>query len=89
MQHVKKYPNDTKAGRSLVKLIQKRRNMLDYLMRTDFHRYKWVCVDYGIPEIGPKNGHHKTDFVMHINSWSGYWVASVKVMSNVYMILAL
>jgi small subunit ribosomal protein S15 len=48
MQHIKKYPKDKMTGRALVKLIQKRRNMLDYLQRTDFHRYKWVCTDYGI-----------------------------------------
>jgi small subunit ribosomal protein S15 len=50
MQHIKKYPKDKMSARSLVKLIQKRRTMLDYLQRTDYHRYKWVCMDYGIPE---------------------------------------
>ena len=50
MQHIKKYPNDKKGGRTMVQLVQKRRKMLDYLMRTDYHRYKWVCVDYGIPD---------------------------------------
>ena len=49
MQHIKKYPNDKNAARALVKLVQKRRNMLDYLMKTDFHRYRWICSDYGIP----------------------------------------
>lgn len=71
MQHIKKYPNDTKSSRSLVKLIQKRRNMLDYLMRTDYHRYKWICVDYGIPDVAPKNAHHKTDFQLFMNPWKG------------------
>lgn len=71
MQHIKKYPNDTKAARSMVKLIQKRRNMLDYLMRTDYHRYKWICVDYGIPEAAPKHAHHKTDFQLFMNPWKG------------------
>lgn len=50
MQHVKKYPKDMKAARSLVQLVQKRRRMLEYLRRTDYHRYKWVCLDYGIPD---------------------------------------
>ncbi len=49
MTHSKKYPKDTKGARGLVKLIQKRRNMLDYLQKTDYHRFKWICIDYGIP----------------------------------------
>jgi len=71
MQHIKKYPKDTKATRSMVELIQKRRNMLDYLMRTDYHRYKWICVDYGIPESASKNSIHKTDFQLFINPSRG------------------
>jgi small subunit ribosomal protein S15 len=71
MQHIKKYPKDTTAARSLVELIQKRRNMLDYLMRTDYHRYKWICVDYGIPETTSKTAHHKTDFKLFINPSRG------------------
>jgi small subunit ribosomal protein S15 len=50
MAHVKRFTKDAKAGRSLTYLIQKRRNMLDYLQRTDYHYFKWVCTDYGIPE---------------------------------------
>lgn len=45
--------------------------MLDYLMRTDYHRYKWICVDYGIPEVTSKNGTHKTDFQLFMNPWKG------------------
>lgn len=71
IQHIKKYPKDTKAARSLVKLIQKRRTMLDYLMRTDYHRYKWICVDYGIGEERGKNYLHKSDFQMFMNPWKG------------------
>lgn len=76
MLHIKKYPNDTKSARKLVELIQKRRNMLDYLMRTDYHRYRWVCVDYGIPEQAPKHAHHKTDFRLVINPSRGLWVTN-------------
>ncbi len=47
--HAKRFPKDYKTARALTKVIQKRRNMLDYLMRTDYHYYKWVCADYGIP----------------------------------------
>lgn len=57
--------------RSLVELIQKRRNMLDYLQRTDYHRYKWICTDYGIAEETPKNSHHKTDFKLFMNPQRG------------------
>jgi ribosomal protein S15P/S13E len=49
MIHVKKYPRDKKAGRYLSQLIDQRRNMLNYLMKTDYHKYQWVCADYGIP----------------------------------------
>lgn len=49
MNHVKKYPRDKNAGRALTVAIQKRRKMLDYCMRTDYNRYHWICVDYGIP----------------------------------------
>jgi ribosomal protein S15P/S13E len=71
MQHIKKYPKDKMSARSLVKLIQKRRTMLDYLQRTDYHRYKWVCMDYGIPEETSKHSHHKTDFKLFINPSRG------------------
>jgi small subunit ribosomal protein S15 len=71
MQHIKKYPNDVNAARGMVKLVQKRRNMLDYLMRTDYHRYKWVCTDYGIPDAAPKHAHHKTNFHLVINPSRG------------------
>ena len=59
MSHIKKYPKDKKTAIALTQLIQKRRNMLNYCMRTDYHRYKWVCVDYGIPDEHPINAHHK------------------------------
>jgi ribosomal protein S15P/S13E len=59
MSHVNKYPKDKRAGRFLTELIQKRRKMLSHCMRTDYHRYKWVCVDYGIPDQHPKNSTHR------------------------------
>lgn len=73
MNHVTRYPKDKRAGRFLTKLIQKRRNMLNYCMRKDYHRYKWVCVDYGIPDVHPKNSHHMTSWERFYNNWSGYW----------------
>lgn len=43
MIHVKKYTKDKKAIKSLTSLIHQRRKMLNYLMRTDYHRYSYVC----------------------------------------------
>lgn len=73
MSHVTKYPKDSRAGRHLTELIQKRRNMLDYCMRTDYHRYKWVCLDYGIPDVHPKNSHHKQSWGKFYNNYRTYY----------------
>lgn len=59
MMHVKKYPKDKKAGRYLTKLLDQRRKMMAYLMKTDYHRYEWICTDYGVPQIHPKNAGHR------------------------------
>ena len=68
MAHIKRFPQDAKAGRSLTYLIQKRRTMLNYLMRTDYHYFRWVCSDYAIPQDFPINAHHKTNFRCKKNS---------------------
>lgn len=68
MAYVKRFPKDFKTGRALTKIVQKRRNMLNYLMRTDYHYFKWVCAEYGIPESFPKYAHHHTHFHGQINS---------------------
>ena len=70
MIHVKKYKNDSKAGRFLQELVDKRRKMLLYLMKSDIHRYKWICKDYGIPEAHLKKVHSKK-FGIFENSWVG------------------
>ena len=81
MKHVKNYPRDKRTGRFLAELIQKRRNMLSYCMRTDYHRYKWVCVDYGIPDEHPRNSHHKECFGNHFNNFRTdrwlFWTVTV------------
>lgn len=59
MMHVKKYPKDKKAGRYLNFLLDKRRKMFAYLMKTDYARYQWICTDYGVPQVHPVNAHHK------------------------------
>lgn len=71
MAHVKRFPKDHKAGKSLTYLIQKRRAMLNYLMRTDYHYFRWVCTDYGIPLEFPKTAHHQTNFHCKKNSLLG------------------
>jgi small subunit ribosomal protein S15 len=71
MSHVNKYPKDKRAGRFLTKLIQKRRTMLNYCMRADYHRYKWVCVDYGIPDQHSKISNHKSSYGKFYNAIQG------------------
>ena len=80
MNHVSKYPKDYRAGRKLTQLIQKRRSMLNYCMRTDYHRYrwdyhryKWVCNDYGIPDVHPKNSTHATQWNKYYNNYRNYY----------------
>jgi hypothetical protein len=69
MMHVKKYPHDTKGGRYLTRLLDQRRHMLDYLMRTDYHRYEWICTDYGIPIVFPRNAHHVRNWGLRENTY--------------------
>lgn len=49
--------------------------MANYLRRTDYHRYKLVIRDYGIPEIPPLNHHANENFRLFrnktTNSFSG------------------
>ena len=71
MAHVKRFPTDKKAGRSLTYLVQKRRAMLNYLQRTDYHYFRWVCADYGIPNEFPLNAHHKSNFRCQKNALQG------------------
>ena len=73
MSHVSNYPKDFRAGRNLTQLIQKRRRMLNYCMRTDYHRYKWVCNDYGIPDVHPINSTHKTQWNKFYNNYRRYY----------------
>ena len=70
--HCKKYPKDARAARKLTELVEKRRNMLNYCMRTDYHRYKWVCLDYGIPDEHPQHAHHKQTFGNFYNNYRAF-----------------
>jgi ribosomal protein S15P/S13E len=69
MMHTKKYPKDTKAARYLTTLLDQRRHLLNYLVEKDFHRYKWICTDYGIPEVHAKTAMHRRNFGLRENTY--------------------
>lgn len=71
MTYVKRFPKDFKSGKALTLMVQRRRSMLNYLMRTDFNYYRWVCTEYGIPEAFPKYAHHQTNFRGQVNCQQG------------------
>ena len=41
--------------------------MLNYLRRTDYHRYKLVIAEYNLPDVAPMNHHHKDNMRMRPN----------------------
>ena len=47
-EHLKKNRKDFNTERSLVKLVGKRRNILDYLIKTDIVRYREIIQELGI-----------------------------------------
>jgi len=47
-QHLKTNRKDYNSERSLVKLVGKRRNLLDYLMKKDILRYRAIVKDLGL-----------------------------------------
>lgn len=47
-EHLKRNRKDYNTERSLVKLVGKRRNLLDYLIKTDIVRYREVIKELGI-----------------------------------------
>ncbi len=46
--HLKNNRKDYNTERSLVKLVGKRRNLLDYLIKTDIVRYREIIKELGI-----------------------------------------
>ncbi len=60
--HVGKNRKDQTAKRGLQQLLDRRRRLMHYLRRTDFHYYKWVINEYGLPDAMPKNAHHAQNF---------------------------
>ncbi len=47
-EHLKKNRKDFNTERSLVKLVGKRRNLLDYLIKTDVLRYRAIVKELGL-----------------------------------------
>ncbi len=47
-QHLKKNHKDFNTERSLVKLVGKRRSLLDYLMKKDIMRYRAIIKELGL-----------------------------------------
>ena len=66
--------NDKRLIRDLQLLLDRRKKLINYLQRTDYHTFKWVAADYNIPDELPKYAHHKTLFKSHDNrvQWSKF-----------------
>ncbi len=47
-EHLKVHPHDNHSRRGLLKMVGKRRNMLDYLARKDIERYRALIAKLGI-----------------------------------------
>jgi small subunit ribosomal protein S15 len=47
-QHLKNNRKDFNTQRSLVKLVGKRRDLLNYLVKTDIERYRAIVKDLGL-----------------------------------------
>ncbi|MDD5939878.1 MAG: 30S ribosomal protein S15 [Lachnospiraceae bacterium] len=47
-EHMKKNPKDFHSNRGLLKMVGKRRGLLDYLKRTDLNKYRELIQKLGI-----------------------------------------
>ncbi|MBQ7937079.1 MAG: 30S ribosomal protein S15 [Oscillospiraceae bacterium] len=47
-EHLKEHKKDNHSRRGLFKMVGKRRNLLNYLMRTDIERYRAIIAKLGI-----------------------------------------
>ena len=47
-EHLKVHKNDHHSRRGLLKMVGKRRNLLNYLIKTDIERYRAVIAKLGI-----------------------------------------
>ena len=71
MMHVKKYRKDGPSKQKLQMLLTERNKVRAHLIKTDFHRYRLICADYGIPETYPRSSIHSTKLALRENSWVG------------------
>ena len=46
--HLKEHPHDNHSRRGLLKMVGKRRNLLDYLQKKDIERYRALIAKLGI-----------------------------------------
>ena len=47
-EHLKEHKNDNHSRRGLLKMVGKRRNLLNYLTKTDIERYRAIIAKLGI-----------------------------------------
>jgi small subunit ribosomal protein S15 len=47
-EHLREHPSDHASRRGLLKLVGRRRRMLDYLTRTDVSRYRAIIARLGL-----------------------------------------
>ncbi len=47
-EHLKKHPKDHSTRRGLIKLVGKRRRLLNYLVNTNIERYRKIIGELGI-----------------------------------------
>ena len=47
-QHLKTHHKDTGTRQGLLKLVGKRRRLLDYLIKTDIQRYRAIIAELGL-----------------------------------------
>ena len=47
-EHLQQHPKDHSTRRGLLKLVGKRRRLLNYLMNTDIERYRAITKELGI-----------------------------------------
>ena len=47
-EHIKEHKKDNHSRRGLFKMVGKRRNLLNYLMKTDIERYRAIVAKLGI-----------------------------------------
>ena len=47
-EHLKQHPQDNHSRRGLLKMVGKRRSLLDYLMKKDIERYRALIATLGL-----------------------------------------